>query len=52
MRRKILRASAGTTRRRLLETVPPGGPDALKARIARELPLWREVVDAAGIKPQ
>jgi tripartite-type tricarboxylate transporter receptor subunit TctC len=29
-----------------------GGPDALKARIARELPLWREVVDAAGIKPQ
>jgi len=31
--------------------VPPGGPDALKARIARELPLWRDVVDAAGIKP-
>jgi tripartite-type tricarboxylate transporter receptor subunit TctC len=29
-----------------------GGPDAMKARIARELPLWREVVDAAGIKPQ
>jgi tripartite-type tricarboxylate transporter receptor subunit TctC len=28
------------------------GPDALKARIARELPLWAEVVKIAGIKPQ
>jgi tripartite-type tricarboxylate transporter receptor subunit TctC len=32
--------------------VTAGGPDALKARIARELPLWREVVDAAGIQPR
>jgi tripartite-type tricarboxylate transporter receptor subunit TctC len=29
-----------------------GGPDALKERIARELPLWREVVKVAGIPPQ
>src|SRR5262245_9846241 len=29
-----------------------GNPDALKARIARELPLWREVVKVAGIPPQ
>jgi tripartite-type tricarboxylate transporter receptor subunit TctC len=28
------------------------GPDLLKARIARELPLWGEVVKAAGITPQ
>lgn len=29
-----------------------GGPAELKARIARELPLWREVVKVAGITPQ
>lgn len=29
-----------------------GGPAELKARIARELPLWREVVKVAGVKPQ
>lgn len=28
-----------------------GGPDILRARIARELPLWREVAGHAGIKP-
>lgn len=28
-----------------------GGPDALRARIARELPLWRDVAKQAGIKP-
>jgi tripartite-type tricarboxylate transporter receptor subunit TctC len=28
------------------------GPDVLKARIARELPLWGEVVKVAGITPQ
>ena len=28
------------------------GPAALKARIARELPMWREVASVAGIKPQ
>ncbi len=32
--------------------VSAGGPDALRARIARELPLWGEVVRQAGIKPQ
>jgi tripartite-type tricarboxylate transporter receptor subunit TctC len=32
--------------------VTAGGPEALKTRIARELPLWREVVDVAGIKPR
>ena len=29
-----------------------GGPAELKARIARELPLWREVVQVSGITPQ
>jgi tripartite-type tricarboxylate transporter receptor subunit TctC len=32
--------------------VSASGPDQLKARIARELPLWREVVNVAGIKPR
>ena len=32
--------------------VSAGGPDALRTRIARELPLWGEVVKQAGIKPQ
>jgi tripartite-type tricarboxylate transporter receptor subunit TctC len=27
-----------------------GGPDALKARIAREVPMWKQVIDKAGIK--
>jgi tripartite-type tricarboxylate transporter receptor subunit TctC len=26
------------------------GPDALRARIAREVPMWREIVERAGIK--
>ena len=25
------------------------GPDGLRARIVRELPMWKEVVDRAGI---
>jgi tripartite-type tricarboxylate transporter receptor subunit TctC len=29
-----------------------GGPAELKARIAKELPLWREVVKVAGITPR
>lgn len=29
-----------------------GGPSELKARIAKELPLWREIVKIAGITPQ
>lgn len=32
--------------------ITAGGSEALKARIARELPLWRQVVDIAGIKPR
>jgi tripartite-type tricarboxylate transporter receptor subunit TctC len=28
-----------------------GGPDALRARIARELPMWKEIIQQAGIKP-
>ena len=32
--------------------VTAAGSDALRARIARELPLWGEVVKQAGIKPQ
>ena len=31
--------------------VTAGGPDELKARFARELPLWRDVVKIAGISP-
>jgi tripartite-type tricarboxylate transporter receptor subunit TctC len=26
------------------------GPDALRARIAREVPMWKEIVDRAGIR--
>jgi tripartite-type tricarboxylate transporter receptor subunit TctC len=32
--------------------VTAGSSDALQARIARELPLWGDVVKQAGIKPQ
>jgi tripartite-type tricarboxylate transporter receptor subunit TctC len=32
--------------------VTAGGPDELKARFARELPMWRDVVKIAGIPPQ
>ena len=32
--------------------VTAGGPDELKARFARELPMWRDVVNIAGIPPQ
>ena len=32
--------------------VTAGGPAELKARFARELPLWRDVVKLAGITPQ
>ncbi len=32
--------------------VTASGPEELKARFARELPLWREVVKVAGITPQ
>jgi tripartite-type tricarboxylate transporter receptor subunit TctC len=27
-----------------------GGPDALRARIARELPLWGDIIAQAGLK--
>jgi hypothetical protein len=27
-----------------------GSPDALRARIAQDLPLWRDVIAQAGIK--
>jgi tripartite-type tricarboxylate transporter receptor subunit TctC len=32
--------------------VTAGGPAELKARFARELPLWRDIVKIAGITPQ
>jgi tripartite-type tricarboxylate transporter receptor subunit TctC len=32
--------------------VTAGGPNELKARFARELPMWRDVVKIAGIPPQ
>jgi tripartite-type tricarboxylate transporter receptor subunit TctC len=28
-----------------------GGPDVLRARIAREVPMWKDVIKSAGIKP-
>ena len=31
--------------------VTAGDPDAVKARFAREMPLWREIAGVAGIKP-
>jgi len=30
----------------------PEGPDQLRERIAREVPMWKELVDRAGIKAQ
>jgi len=30
--------------------VKPEGPDALAARIAREVPMWKDIVDKAGIR--
>jgi tripartite-type tricarboxylate transporter receptor subunit TctC len=30
--------------------VRPEGPEALAARIAREVPMWKDIVDKAGIK--
>jgi tripartite-type tricarboxylate transporter receptor subunit TctC len=30
--------------------VSPEGPEPLRARIAREVPMWREVVEKAGIR--
>jgi len=32
--------------------VQPEGPDQLRERIAREVPMWKELVDRAGIKVQ
>lgn len=31
--------------------VVAGGPDVLRARVAREVPLWRDLAEKAGIKP-
>jgi len=30
--------------------VKPEGPEALAARIAREVPMWKDIVDKAGLK--
>ena len=32
--------------------VTAGGPDVLRARIAQEVPMWREVIEKAGIKAE
>ncbi len=32
--------------------VTAGGPDALRARVAREVPMWRDVIEKAGIKAE
>jgi tripartite-type tricarboxylate transporter receptor subunit TctC len=40
------------TKKRLLGagfTLNPKGPEALAQRIAREVPLWRDVIEKAGI---
>jgi tripartite-type tricarboxylate transporter receptor subunit TctC len=42
-------------RARLMESgfaVTAGGPEALRARVAREVPLWKDVIAKAGITPQ
>ena len=41
IRAKLRQAGFGTT---------GGGPDALRARIAEELPRWRDVIERAGLK--
>jgi tripartite-type tricarboxylate transporter receptor subunit TctC len=41
VRQKMLKASF---------EVRPEGPEALAARIAREVPMWKDIVDKAGIK--
>ena len=32
--------------------VSSGGPDVLRARIVREVPMWRDVIEKAGIKAE
>src|SRR5665811_1354201 len=32
--------------------VQPEGPDQLRARIAREVPMWKELVERAGLKAE
>ena len=41
VREKMLKASF---------EVKPEGPQALAARIAREVPMWKDIVDKAGLK--
>jgi tripartite-type tricarboxylate transporter receptor subunit TctC len=44
--------SESETKNRLLGagfTLNPKGPEALAQRIAREVPLWRDVIEKAGI---
>ena len=56
MSRKIPQAgSHQATRRAILRSAAavaaPFGSDALKSRIAREPPRWRDVAKQAGVKP-
>ena len=44
-RRTILKSAAAVA------VTAPFGSEALKARIARERPLWRDVAKQPGIKP-
>ena len=30
---------------------PPQGPDALRARMAQEVPMWRDIIEKAGSRP-
>ena len=51
--RKVLQSEETRAKLRMVGLeVTASGADELKARIAREQPLWREVVQIAGITPQ
>ena len=51
--RKVLQSDETRAKLRTVGLeVTASGTDELKARIAREQPLWREVVQIAGITPQ
>ena len=48
----VKRADVRETLRQTGFTVIGGEPEVLRARIAREVPMWKEVIDRAGIKPE
>ena len=48
----VKRADVRETLRQTGFTVIGGEPEVLRARIVREVPMWKEVIDRAGIKPE